>query len=115
MDKTKLAEAVAALLPDDFYGDGSDVKSSIESLLRHMPINELGGLAFECHKVMRAIEEVDCSCDIFHSVSNDGMTVYAYGLEEIYLFSGAGDTEEEAIFNAVIDWHSKEVEDVDNG
>ena len=92
----KLAEAVAALLDDN--ADKLTVLN-YKNMLANEP--HCSYLAFECHKALKD-EALEC---LIHGFEYKYGEACMNGFDEY--FSGIGDTDEEAIFSAVLDWHRK--------
>ena len=104
MDKTKLSEAVAALLPENKLSQYGlkPVKRIFHIVNGNPQSNAFRVLAFECHKALLRCYG-DCQIGKGITALASKHPWYVYGKSNP--IKGAGTTDEEAIFSAVLDWH----------
>lgn len=104
MEPTTLPQAVAALLP----------QYTLEQIDKRLTFGEISSdfLAFECHKALCSKHKLhiyyppDGKDDHLCTYGNDG-TIYLGDFYSECDVLGEGDTHEEAIFEAVLDWFNK--------
>jgi hypothetical protein len=101
---TDLPKALAALLDNDVLNKLMYTPNQLYT----NDTAEYKALAFECHKALTRLYEMS-QCEEGDTYLYGEMQQFGYNSDQfVALVAGYGDTDEEAIFNAVRGWYNKQ-------